>query len=105
MALEQGGVKQGSRVYIFRPRVVYGATIHKEQLLKISRLLFDSKRDELTGEWRQQHNEELDVLYCSRNIVWVIKERRMRWAGHVAPIGRGEARVGFWRIKLRERVH
>ena len=66
MALEQGGVKQGSRVYIFRPRVVYGATIHKEQLLKMSRLLIDSKRDELTGEWRKQHNEELDVLYCSR---------------------------------------
>jgi len=50
----------------------------------------------VTGEWRKQHNEEPDVLYCSQNIVWVIKARRMRWAGHVARMGRGEARTGFW---------
>jgi hypothetical protein len=40
-----------------------------------------------TREWRKLHNEELNDLYCSPNIVWVIKSRRMRWAGHVARVG------------------
>jgi hypothetical protein len=44
-------------------------------------------RDEVTEEWRRLHNEELNDLYCSQNIVWVIKSRRMRWAGHVARLG------------------
>ena len=42
------------------------------------------RRDEVTGEWRRLHNEELNDLYPSPNIVRVIKSRRMRWAGHVA---------------------
>jgi len=46
-----------------------------------------SRRDEVTGEWKRLHNEELNDLYCSPNIVWVIKWRRMRWAGHVARMG------------------
>ena len=49
--------------------------------------IFGSKRDEVTGEWRKQHNEELNDLYCSPNIVRVLKSRRMRWAGHVARMG------------------
>ena len=48
------------------------------------RRIFGPKRDDITGEWRKLHNEELNDLYCSPNIVRVIKSRRMRWAGHVA---------------------
>ena len=49
--------------------------------------IFGPMRDEATGEWRKLHNEERNDLYCSPNIVLVIKSRRMRWAGHVALIG------------------
>jgi len=49
----------------------------------VLRRIFGPKRDEVTGEWRKLHNEELNVLYSSLNIVRVIKYR-MRWAGHVA---------------------
>jgi len=46
--------------------------------------IFGPKRDEVTGEWRQLHNAELNDLYFPKNIIRVIKSRRMRWAGHVA---------------------
>ena len=49
--------------------------------------IFGPKRDEVTGEWRKLHNEELNDLYSSTNIVWVIKSRRMRWAEHAARMG------------------
>jgi len=49
-------------------------------------IIFGPRRDEVTGEWRRLHNEELICLYCSPNIVWVIKSG-MRWAGHVARMG------------------
>ena len=51
------------------------------------RRIFGPRRDEVTGEWRRLHNEELSDLYSSPNILWVIKSRRMRWAGHVAHMG------------------
>ena len=53
----------------------------------VLRRVFVPRRDEVTGKWRRLHNEELNYLYCSPNIVWVIKSRRMRWAGHVARMG------------------
>ena len=55
--------------------------------------IFGPRRDEVTGEWRL-HNEELSDLYCSPNIVRVIKSRRMRWAGHVARMGEERVLVG-----------
>jgi hypothetical protein len=50
-------------------------------------IIFGPKRDEVTGEWRKLHNDELNDLYLSPNIVRVIKSRRMRWAGNVAGLG------------------
>ena len=54
---------------------------------KVLRRIFGPRRDEVTGDWRRLHNEEINVLYSSPNIVRVIKSRRMRWAGHVARMG------------------
>jgi len=53
----------------------------------VLRRIFGPRRDEVTGEWRRLHNEELNDLYCSPNIVRVIKSIRMRWTGHVARMG------------------
>ena len=62
---------------------------------KVLKRIFGPRRDEVTGDWRRLHNEELNDLYCSPNIVRVIKSRRMRWAGHVVRMGeeRGVHRV------------
>jgi hypothetical protein len=51
------------------------------------RRIFGPKRDEVTGGWRELHNEELRDLYSPPNIIRTIKSRRMRWAGHVARMG------------------
>ena len=66
--------------------------------------IFVPKRDEVTGEWRELH-DELNDLYCLPNIIWVIKSRRMRWARHVARMGE---RRGVYRVlwgNLREGDH
>jgi len=55
---------------------------------RVLRRVFGPTTDKVTEEWRQEHNEELNDLYCSPNIVGVIKSRRMRWAGHVARMWR-----------------
>ena len=54
---------------------------------RVLKRILGPKRDEVTGEWRKLHNEELNDLYSSPNSVRVIKSRRMRWEGHVAPMG------------------
>ena len=79
----------------------WSLTLREERKLRVFeknmvwRRIFGPRRDEVTGEWRRLHNEELNDLYCSPNIVPVIKSRRMKWAGHVARmgVGRGVHRV------------
>ena len=66
------------------------------------REIFGPRRDEVTGEWRRWHNEELNDLYSSPNIVRVIKSRRMRWAGHVARMGEERGCTGSWWGNRRE---
>jgi len=61
----------------------------------VLRRIFGSRRNEVPGEWRRSHNDELNDFYSSPNIVRLIKSRRMRWAGHVARVG--EER-GMYRI-------
>ena len=96
------------------PAVLYGCetwslTLTEELTLRVFenrvlRRIFEPKRDEVTGEWRELHNEEPNCLYCSPTIVRVIKNRTMKWAGHVV-WGRGEVYTGIWWGKLRERDH
>jgi hypothetical protein len=62
---------------------------------RVLRKIFGPKRDEVTRKLRRLHNEELNDLYSSPNIIRVIKTRRMRWAGHVARMGEGR---GAYRI-------
>jgi hypothetical protein len=67
-------------------------TLREEQRLRVFenrvlRGIFRPKRDEATGEWRRLHNEELNDLYSSPNIIRITKSRGMRWAGHVARMG------------------
>jgi hypothetical protein len=73
--------------------------MREERRLRVSenRLLriFGPERDDVTGEWRKLHNEELKDLYSLPNIVRVIKSRRMKWAGHVASMGEGR---GVYRV-------
>ena len=66
------------------------------------RRVFGPKRDEVTGEWRKLHNEELNDLYSLPSIVRVVKSRRMRWAGHVARMRGGQTCA---QGSLRERGH
>ena len=64
---------------------------------RVLRRIFGPKRYEITGAWRKLHNEELNDLYCSSNIVQVIKSRRMRLVGHVACMGE---RRGVYRVLM-----
>jgi hypothetical protein len=71
----------------------WSLTLRKERRLRIFengllRKIFGPKRDEVAREWRKLHDEELNDLFSSPNIVSVIKSRKMRWAGHVTWMGR-----------------
>jgi hypothetical protein len=63
------------------------------------------RRDEVTGEWRKLHNEELVDLYSSPSVIRIIKSRRTRWAGHVARMGRRKTHIGCWWECQRESDH
>jgi hypothetical protein len=63
---------------------------------RVLRGVFGAKSDEVTGEWRKLHNGELNDLYTLTNIVRVVKSRRIRLAGHLARMGRGEVCTGCW---------
>ena len=69
----------------------------------VLRRIFGPRRDEGTEEWRRLHNEELNDLYSSPNIVRVIKSRTMRWAGHVARMGEEKGCIGSCWENRRER--
>jgi hypothetical protein len=87
------------------PVVLYGCetwslTLREKRRLRVFenrtlRRIFVPKRDEVTGEWRRLHTEELDDLYSSPNNVRVIILRRMGWAGHVAQWGEERRIQGF----------
>jgi hypothetical protein len=72
---------------------------------RVPRRIFGQKRDEVMGEWRKLHNEELRDLYSSSSIITIIKSRRMRWAGHVARMGRRGTRIDYWWESQKERDH
>jgi len=94
------GINLKIKIYrtIILPVVLYGCetwslTSREERKLRlfekmVLRRIFGPRRDDVTEEWRRLHNEELNALYYSPNIVRVIKSRRMRWAGHVASMGK-----------------
>jgi hypothetical protein len=105
------------RIYktIILPVVLYGCktwslALREENRLRVFenrvlRRIFGPKRDEAIGGWRKLHNGELHNLYCSSSIIGIIKSRRMRWAGHVACMGRRGMHIGFWRESQKERDH
>jgi hypothetical protein len=72
---------------------------------RVLRRIFGPKRDEVTGEWRKLHNEELRNLYSLPSIIRIIKSRRIRWTGHVARMGEGGrgTRIDYWWESQRER--
>ena len=77
-------VLYGCETWSLTPREERRLRVLENRVLK---RIFGPKRDEVTGEWRKLHNEELSDLYSLPNIVQVLKSRTMRWAGHVARVG------------------
>jgi hypothetical protein len=72
---------------------------------RVLRRIFGLKRDEVTGEWRKLHNEELHDLYSSPSIIRIMKVRKMKWVEHVARMGRRGTRIGCWWESQREGGH
>jgi hypothetical protein len=79
--------KQKFGVFVLRLRVFQNGVLTR---------IFECKRDEVTREWRKLHNEGINDMYSSRNIIRVIKSRTMKWVGHVSRMWRGEVYTMFW---------
>jgi len=90
-------VLYGCETWSLTLREVRGLRVYENRVLRI----FVIKRNEVTGEWRKIHNEELNDLYSSPNIVGVMKSRRVIWAGNVARTGRVEPYTELWYGNLR----
>jgi hypothetical protein len=71
----------------------------------VLRRIFGPKRDEMTGDWRKLHNEELHNLYSSPNIIRMIKSRRTKCAGNAARMGRIGMHIGYWWESQKEGDH
>jgi hypothetical protein len=117
--LASGFLSKKIKIKIYKtvilPVVLYGCAtwsltliVERRQMVNEIRVLgriFGSKKDEVTGEQRKLHNDELNLLYCSPNIVRVIKSRKIRWVGGMLHVWvRGEAYTGFLLRNLRERT-
>jgi hypothetical protein len=72
---------------------------------RVLRTIFGSRRDDVTGDWRKLHNEELHNLHSSPNLIRMIKSKRMRWAEHVARMGETRNDTGYWWQSQKERDH
>jgi hypothetical protein len=81
-------LREGHRLRVFENRVL--------------RRIFGPKRDEVTRDWRELHNEEHHDLYFSPSIIRIMKARRMRWAEHVSRMGEKRTRIGCWWESQRE---
>jgi hypothetical protein len=100
---------------IILPVVLYGCetwslTLREEHRLRVfaNRVLkriFGPKRNDVTGEWRKLHNEELHNFYSSQNIIRHMKSRRVSWTGHMVHMGEERKCTRFWWESLRERDH
>jgi hypothetical protein len=70
---------------------------------RVLRRIFGPKRDEVLGERRILHIEQLNDFCTSQNVIWVIESRRLGWADHVAGMGTGDVHTGFWWGTLMDR--
>jgi hypothetical protein len=88
----------------------WSLTLREEHRLRVFeyrvlRRIFGPKRGEVTGGWRKLHNEELHILYSSPSIIRMINSRRIRWAGHVARMGRRGMHIEYWWERQKLRLH
>ena len=116
--LSSGLLSKNTKIKIYRtiilPVVLYGCetwslTLREERRLRVFedrelRRIFGPKRDEVTRKWRKLHNVELNCLYSSPSVVWVIKSRKMRWAGHVARMREEQRRICVVQVRDRWRA-
>jgi hypothetical protein len=72
---------------------------------RVRRRIFWPRRDEVTGDWRKMHNEELHCVYSSPGIIRMIKSKRLRWKEHVARMRRIGVLTGYWWATQKERYH